>query len=72
MGSRRKKRIGQSSEINTISILLLLTVVITLLVIGGTGTTVEILISMIIGAIALPTAIWVIMSLYHKMGGKSA
>ena len=53
-------------------ILLLLTVVITILVIGGTGTTVEILISMIIGAITLPTVIWVIMSLYHKMGGKSA
>ena len=51
-------------------ILLLLTVVITLLVIGGTGTTVKILIFMIIGAIALPTAIWVIMSLYHKMGGR--
>ena len=52
-------------------ILLLLTVVITLLVIGGTGTTVKILISMIIGATTLPTVIWVIMSLCQKTGGKS-
>lgn len=51
-------------------ILLLLTVAIILLSIGGTGTTVSILISMIIGAIVLPTAIWVIMSLYNKVWGK--
>lgn len=51
-------------------ILLLLTGVIILLVNGGIGTTVKILIAMMIGAIALPTAIWVIMSLYHKVGGK--
>ena len=50
-------------------ILLLLTVAIILLVIGGTGTTVKNLISMMIGAIALPTAIWIIMALYNKIGG---
>lgn len=31
-----------------------------------------IILSMVIGAIVLPTAIWVIMSLYHKMRGKRA
>ena len=65
-------RNGLVSLVKTIpyQILLLLTVAIILFGINGTGTTVKILFSMIIGAIALPTAIWLIMSLYHKVGGK--
>lgn len=36
------------------------------------GSAVQLIVSMIIGAILLPTAIWVIMSIYHKIGGKKA
>src|SRR5690625_772821 len=54
----------------TIPFLFLLVAVIILLFVGSTGTTVDILTSGVIGAIALPTAIWIIMSLYHKLRGK--
>ncbi|PAV31491.1 hypothetical protein CIL05_02215 [Virgibacillus profundi] len=54
----------------TIPFLFLLIAVIILLFGVGTGATVDILTSMMIGGIALPTAIWLIMSLYHKIGGK--
>lgn len=47
--------------------LLLLISVIILLFINGKSTTVNILLSIIIGGIVLPTAIWVIMFLYHKV-----
>ncbi|MYL44292.1 DUF2812 domain-containing protein [Virgibacillus halodenitrificans] len=53
-----------------IPFLLLLTAVIILLFFGGTGTTVNILASMVIGAIAFPTAIWGIIFLYHIVGKK--
>lgn len=53
-------------------ILLLVAVAVVLLGFGSTGTTVKILISMVAGAIVLPTGIWVIMSLYHKVGTKRA
>lgn len=49
-----------------IPVLLLFISVIILLVFNGSGTTIDILLYMIIGAVALPTAIWVTMSLYHN------
>lgn len=54
----------------TIPILLLCITVIILLFVGGTGTTVRILTSGMIGGIAVPTTIWLIMSLLHKVGGE--
>ncbi len=54
----------------TIPILLFLMSAITLLFVDVRA--VHIIASMIIGVIALPTAIWVIMSLCHKMGEKKA
>jgi len=62
---RRLAKLGK-----TIPFLFLLVAVIILLFVGSTGTTVDILTSGVIGAIALPTAIWIIMSLYHKLRGK--
>ena len=53
-----------------IPILLLLIAVIIILFVNGIGTTVNILASMLIGAIAFPTAIWIIMFLYHKVKEK--
>ena len=62
-------RSGLVNLVKTIPFLLILAVIITLMVIGGTGKTVKILIAMMIGGFALPTAIWIIMSLYNKIGG---
>ena len=67
-------RKGLVNLVKTIPFLVLLVVVILLLFVGGTDTdpTINLLTYMIAGAIAFPTVIWVIMSLYHKMGGKRA
>ena len=65
-----KEKNGLVNLIKTIPALLFLVAVFILLYIDGSA--VNILASMIIGAIALPTAIWVIMSLYHKMREKKA
>ncbi|HLR51810.1 MAG TPA: DUF2812 domain-containing protein [Candidatus Avamphibacillus sp.] len=43
--------------------------VIILLIFGSSGNAGRILASMVIGGIALPTVIWVVMSLYHKLRG---
>ena len=48
-------------------LLLLVTLGIVLFVIEGTGTIGTPLLYMLVGAIALPTAIWMIMSLYLKV-----
>src|SRR5699024_8595411 len=61
---------GVAYLLRTISLLLCLLAVIILLFVDGINTTVDILISGMIGVIALPTAIWVVMSLYHKVWGK--
>lgn len=53
----------------TPAFLLLITVII-LLFVRGTGTTIDIVTSMVIGAIVFPVAIWMIMSLYYKINGK--
>ena len=65
-------RKGLVNLVKTIPFLYLLIVVILLLFVGGTDThpTINLLTYMIAAAIAFPTVIWVIMSLYHKMGGK--
>lgn len=65
-----KDKKGSVILLKTIPFLLVLIAVIILLFVDGSA--VYTLASMVIGAIALPTAVWVIMSLYHKMGGKSA
>lgn len=51
---------------------LVLAAAIILLVVDDSDSALLTLASMIIGAIALPTAIWAIMSLYHKLGGNRA
>ncbi|MEH7356908.1 DUF2812 domain-containing protein [Neobacillus drentensis] len=65
-----KEKIGLVKLLKTIPVLLFLIAVFILLYVDGSA--VNILASMVIGAIALPTAIWVIMSLYHKKGAKKA
>lgn len=65
-----KEKKGLVNLIKTIPVLLFLIAVFILLYVDGRAF--NILMSMIIGAIALPTAIWVIMSLYNKMGEKKA
>lgn len=61
-----KEKNGVVNLLKTISVLIFLIAVFILLYVDGSA--INILASMIIGAIALPTAIWAIMSLYHKMG----
>lgn len=61
---------GLVNLVKIVPIVLLLTAVIILLFVEGTGDTIYILTSMLIGAIVLPTIIWVIMSLYQKVWGK--
>lgn len=53
-----------------IPFLLLLIVVIILFLVNGMDNTVYTLTSMVIGAIAFPTAIWIIFFLYHKVKEK--
>lgn len=65
-----KEKKGLVNLFKTIPVLLFLIAVFILLYVDGSS--VNILASMLIGAIALPTAIWIIMSLYHKMRGKKA
>ncbi|RAS91778.1 hypothetical protein A3863_04675 [Priestia endophytica] len=65
-----KERKGLVNLFKAIPVLLFLVAVFILLYVDGSA--VNILAYMVIGAISLPTAIWVIMSLYHKIGGKKA
>ncbi|WP_243526729.1 DUF2812 domain-containing protein [Bacillus pseudomycoides] len=67
-----KGKEGLVNLLKTIPFFLFLIAIIILLFVDGSDSVVRLLASMAIGAIALPTAIWVIMSLYHKMGGKRA
>lgn len=61
---------GLVNLVKVVPFFLLFTAIIILLFVEGTSDTVYILTSMLIGAIALPTIIWVIMSLYYKVSGK--
>lgn len=63
-------RRGIVNLVKAIPFLLLLVAVVILLFVGGTNTTIVILAYMVIGAFAFPAAIWVIMSLFHKIFGK--
>lgn len=63
---------GLVNLLKTIPFLLFLIAVTILLLIDSSDSTVRIIAYMVIGAVALPTAIWVIMSLYHKIEGKRA
>ena len=62
---------GRRGLVNLVKImpflLLLVTLGFVLFVIEGTGTIGTLLLYMLVGAIALPTAIWMIMSLYLKV-----
>ncbi|SFJ98413.1 MULTISPECIES: DUF2812 domain-containing protein [unclassified Bacillus (in: firmicutes)] len=69
---KAKGKEGLVNLLKTIPFFLFLIAIITLLFVDGSDSVVRLLASMAIGAIALPTAIWVIMSLYHKMGGNRA
>lgn len=70
MEGKRKKRLV--NLLKPIPFFLFLIAVIILLFVDDSDSAVRLLAFMVIGAVALPTAIWVIMSLYHKMGGKRA
>lgn len=62
---------GRNRLVNLLKIIpifLLLIAASILLVVDSSGSAVRTLASMFIGAIALPTVIWLIMSLYHKVG----
>ncbi|MFC7679648.1 DUF2812 domain-containing protein [Paenibacillus sp. GCM10028914] len=65
-----KEKKGLVHLLKTIPFLLFLAAVIILLFAVDTDRAVYILLSMIVGAIVFPTAIWMILSLYHKLGGK--
>lgn len=71
-----KKRVSQGKGLTkpglTMLYLLLIIAVITILVVGDPVITIKVLISALIGGIALPTAIWVIMSVYTNWGQKSS
>lgn len=70
-----KEKKGLVYLLKTILILLFLVAVIILLFVfdsGDSDRVVYILLSMVIGAIVFPTAIWLILSLYHKLRGKKA
>lgn len=67
-----KGRRGLVNLLKTIPFLLVFIAVIILLFFDRSGSAVRLLASMVIGAVAIPTVIWVIMSLYHKMRGKRA
>jgi len=68
---KAKENKGLATPIKILPILfLIMVVVIILLVVNDFSSAVRTLASMVIGAIALPTAIWIIMSLYHKLRGK--
>ncbi|OZI10958.1 hypothetical protein CEW92_14365 [Bacillaceae bacterium SAS-127] len=65
-----KEKKGLVSLFEIIPVLIFLIAIFILLYVDGKAA--NILASMLIGAIALPTAIWIIMSLYQKMAGKKA
>lgn len=65
-------RVGLVYLVKSILLLLITIAVIDLLFVEDMTTTVRLLAWMIIFAIATPTAIWVIMSLYQKVGKKRA
>lgn len=58
---------GRKGLVNLVNVILI--IIIIFIFIDGIGVTGKLL-KMMIGAIALPTAIWLIMSLYHKVGVK--
>ncbi|OCA86180.1 DUF2812 domain-containing protein [Bacillus sp. FJAT-27986] len=64
-----KEKKGLVNLLKTIPVILFLIAVFMLLYVRDIG--VNILASMIIGAFAFPTVIWIIMSLYHKIGKKA-
>lgn len=65
-------RIRLVNLVKTIPFLLLLLSIVMIIFIGNTASTVKFIAYMLLGAIALPTSIWLIMSLYHKIVGKQA
>lgn len=67
-----KEKKGLVNLLKTIPFLLFIIAVIILLFVDGSDSAVRILASMVVGAVALPTAIWIIMSLYHKIRGERA
>ncbi|GGE68747.1 DUF2812 domain-containing protein [Priestia taiwanensis] len=67
---KEKEKKGVVNLLKTIPFLLFSIAVITLLFVHDSP--IRLLASMVIGAIALPTAIWIILSLYHKMGRQKA
>ncbi|PLR95719.1 DUF2812 domain-containing protein [Bacillus sp. T33-2] len=67
-----KGKKGLVNLLKPIPFFLFLIAVIILLFVDDSDSAARLLASMVIGAVALPTAIWVIMSLYHKMGGNRA
>ena len=68
---KAKGKKGLVNLFKTIPFLLLFVAIILLFVVDSTRA-VHIILSMVIGAIVFPTAIWMILSLYHKLAGKKA
>ena len=60
-------RRGLANIVSIIPYLLLVIAVIILFFVSGTGSAVNIIAAGVIGGIVLPTAIWIIVSLYHKL-----
>lgn len=68
--SNKWKIEGRKKMVNLVKYMpafLLSIAVIILFIVGGANITIIILTSMIIGAVALPTAIWLFMTLYHQI-----
>lgn len=71
--SNKWKVEGKKGLVNLVKIipfLVLFIVIILLLIVAGIDPAIHLLTYMIAGAIAFPTAIWLIMSLYHKVREK--
>ena len=61
---------GLVKVVKLIPFLILIIAIIILLFFYGTNNTVDILTAMMIGGVAFPTAVWAVMSLYHKVRRK--
>ena len=68
---KAKEKQGVANLLKTIPFLFLLAFII-LLFVNVPDRAVRILTSGVIGGIGFPTVIWMIMSLYHKIGGKAS
>ncbi|MCM3762889.1 DUF2812 domain-containing protein [Alkalihalobacillus oceani] len=69
---KSKGKKGAANVLNMVPFLLFILAVMVVAFVDGSRSALHLLAYMVIGAVAFPTAIWVVMSLYHKVKGKRA